>query len=256
MRNPANRIMTNQNDHTAPVGTLDQGPIVANGHDWKNGKNHPMTFKNPMAPRTLRFAVTALLPAALLAFTSCSSTPATGRVNEPTDPAAYANTADFGGEIVTDATATTATVVSVDHAKRLIVLKRADGSQVTCKAVPGAPGFDVVKTGDEVKVAVAEELAVFLGKNSVPASAGANSARLRVRLPGGTQAVATEVETLAYTARVMAINAWNDTVTLQLADGLTKTIHVSEAINLADVNVGDTVSVRATEAAVLVLEKP
>jgi hypothetical protein len=196
------------------------------------------------------------MPAALLAFTSCSSTPATGKVNEPANPAAYANATDFGGEIVTDSVSTTATVVSVDHAKRLVVLKRADGSQVTYKAAPGALGFDDIKAGDDVKVSVAEELAVFLGKNSVPASAGTNSARLRVRLPGGTQAVATEVATLAFTAKVMAINTWNYTVTLQLADGLTKTIHVREAINLADVNVGDNVSVRATEAAVLLLEKP
>jgi hypothetical protein len=149
-----------------------------------------------MAPRTVRFAVATLMPAALQAFTSCSSTPVTGKVNEPTNPAAYANATDFGGEIVTDATSTTVTVVSVDHAK------------------------------------------------------------LHVRLPGGTQAVAAESEILSYTAKVMAINAWNDTVTLQLADGLTKTIHVSEAVNLADANVGDDVSVRATEAIVLVLEKP
>ena len=177
-------------------------------------------------------------------------------MNEPTNPAAYTNATDFAGEIVTDAISTTATVVSVDHAKRLVVLKRADGSQVIYKAAPGAPGFDDIKAGDEVKVSVAEELAMFLRKNSVSASAGANSARLRVRLPDGTQAVATEVATLVFTARVTAINAWNDTVTLQLADGSTKTIRVSEAVNLADVNVEDNVSVRATEAAVLVLEKP
>jgi hypothetical protein len=215
-----------------------------------------MTFKKPTAHRTLKFAVTALMPAALLAFTSCSSTPATGKVNQPTNPAAYANATDFGGEIVTDAISTTATVVSVDHATRRVALKRADGSQVTYKAAPGAPGFDDLKAGDEVKVSMAEELAVFLGKNSVPAGVSTNSARLRVRLPGGTLAVATETELLAYTARVMAINAWNDTVTLQLADGTTKTIHVSEAVNLADANVGDNVSVRATEAIVVVLEKP
>lgn len=209
-----------------------------------------------MAPRTVRFAVATLMPAALLSFTSCSSTPATGKVNEPTNPAAYANATDFGGEIVTDAISTTATVVSVDHAKRLVVLKRADGSQVTYKAAPGALGFDVIKAGDEVKVSVVEELAVFLGKSSVPAGAGLNSAKLHVRLPDGTQAVAAESEILSYTAKVMAINAWNDTVTFQLADGLTKTIHVSEAVNLADAHVGDAVSVRATEAIVLVLEKP
>jgi len=45
-------------------------------------------------------------------------------------------------------------------------------------------------------------------------------------------------------------------VTLQLPGGLSKTIRVSEFVNLADVNVGDTVSVRASEAAVVRLEKP
>ena len=97
---------------------------------------------------------------------------------------------------MTDAVSTTATVISVDRAKRLVVLKRADGSTVTYKALPNAFAFDDIKAGDVVKVSVAEELAAFLGQNSVPASAGANTAKLRVRLPGGTQAVATEVGTL------------------------------------------------------------
>jgi hypothetical protein len=209
-----------------------------------------------MKKQILKLTVMLLMPAALLAFTSCSSTPATGNSNAPTNPAAFTNATDFGGEIVTDAISTTATVVSVDQAKRLVVLKRADGSQAAYKAAPNAFAFNDIKAGDVVKVSVAEELAMFLGKNSLPAGAGTNSARLRVRLPDGTQAVATEVATLVVTARVTAINAWNDSVTLRLADGSTKTIHVSEAVNLADVNVGDNVSVRATEAAVLVLEKP
>ena len=68
---------------------------------------------------------------------------------------------EFGGEVVTDAVSTTATVVSVDHVKRLVVLKRADGSSVTYKALPGALGFDVIQAGDKVKVSVAEELAVY-----------------------------------------------------------------------------------------------
>jgi len=209
-----------------------------------------MTFKKPIAPWVRKSAAVALM-----ALTSCSSAPTQGKVNEPTNPAAYANAADFGGEIVMDATTTTATVISVDRTKRLVVLKRADGSEVTCKAAVGAPGFDAINAGDVVKVSVAEELAVFLGRNSVPAGA-ANSAKLRVRLPSGVQAVAAETKFLQYTAKIMAINSWNYTVTLQLADGLTKTIQVSQAVNLADANVGDNVSVRATEAIVLLLEKP
>ena len=150
----------------------------------------------------------------------------------------------------------TATIVSVDQAKRLVVVKRADGRTVTYKATANAPGFDDLKAGDVVKASVAEELAVFLGKNSVSPSAGADSAKLHIKLPGGTQAVAAEVGTQVFTAKIIALDDWQDTVTLRLPDGLTKTIRVSEYVNLADVKVGDNVSVQATEAAVLLLEKP
>ena len=45
-------------------------------------------------------------------------------------------------------------------------------------------------------------------------------------------------------------------MTLQLPDGTTKTIKVGEAVNLADVSVGETVSVKSTQATLVVLEKP
>jgi hypothetical protein len=214
-----------------------------------------MTFKNLAVRPPFNFAAGMLLSAALLVLTSCSSPPVAWNSKTSFASSAYEAPADFGGEVVTDAISTTATVVSVDHTKRLVVLKRADGTTITYKALPGAPGFDVIHAGDLVKVSVAEELAVFLGRNSVPATAGADIARLRVRLPDGTQAAAAEVATLVYTGKIAAINDWDDTVTLQLPGGPTKTIKVSEFVNLADVSVGDSVSVKASEAAVLVLEK-
>src|SRR5450432_1268524 len=149
-----------------------------------------MTFKNPIVHRTLKLAVTALLPLALLA--ACSTKgPTTG--GTPVAPGTFADNSGFGGEIVTASSSTTATVVSVDRTKRLVVLKRADGSSVTYKAAPGAFGFDDIKAGDVVKVSVAEELAVFLGRNSVPASAAADTAKLHVKVPNHTEAVAAEV---------------------------------------------------------------
>ncbi len=156
---------------------------------------------------------------------------------------------------MTDAISTTATVVSVDHAQRLVELKRADGTTITYKALPDALGFDSIQAGDRVKVSVAEELAVYLGRNSLPASAGPGPLKLHVRLPDGTQAAAAEVATLVYTGKIAAINDWNDTVTLQLPGGLAKTIKVSEFVNLADASVGDIVLVKSSEAAVLSLEK-
>jgi hypothetical protein len=214
-----------------------------------------MTISFSTIVHARKLAVT--LPLAVALLTSCSSTPTPpANPGQPFSPSAYDSGSSFGGEIVTDAISTTATVVSVDHTKRLVVLKRADGSSVTYKALPNAFAFDDIKAGDLVKVSVAEELAVFLGQNSVPASASANAAKLRIRLPGGTQAVASEVGTVSFTAKITAIDDWNDAVTLQLPDGTSKTIKVSEVVNLADVSVGETVSVQSTEAAVVVLEKP
>ena len=194
-----------------------------------------------------------LLPTALMVLTSCSSPPVAWNSKDSFSPSAFQAPADFGGEVVTDTVSATATVVSVDHAGRLVELKRADGTAITYKALPGALGFESIQAGDQVKVSVAEELAVYLGRNSLPANAG--TVKLHVRLPDGTQAAAAEVATLVYTGKIAAINDWNDTVTLQLPGGLTKRIKVSEFVNLADVSVGDTVSVKSSEAAVLVLEK-
>jgi len=203
-----------------------------------------------------QLASRALLPAALLALASCSSPPAGWNAGTSFAPSAYANKPDFGGEVVTDSLCTTATVVSVDRDKRLVVLKRADGTTITYKALPRAPGFDVIQAGDQVKVSVAEELAVYLGRNSLPAGSDSDTVKLRVRLPDGTMAAAEAVGTLAYTGKIAAINDWEDTVSLELPGGQTKKIKVSEFVNLADFSVGDPVSVKCSEAAVLVLEKP
>jgi hypothetical protein len=207
-------------------------------------------------PAPLNYAVTALLPVALLILTSCSSPPPPANPGKPFSPAVYDTGSGFNGEVVTDSISRMATVVSVDDVKRLVELKRADGTTVTYKALPNAFAFGDIKAGDVVKVSVAEELAVFLGKGSIPPGTFADTAKLRVRMPGGAEAVATEVGVISFTARITAIDDWLDTVTLQLPDGTTKTINVSEAVNLADVSVGDAVSVKSTEAAVLALEKP
>lgn len=195
-----------------------------------------------------------LTPLIALALAGCASNP--GPAPKPFAASTYDSRSDFGGEIVTDSVSRTATVVSVDRVKRIVVLKRANGRLVTFKATPNAFAFDDIKPGDVVKVAVAEELAVFVGKSVPPNAAAADTAKLRVKLPNGTQAVAAEVGTLTFTAKIIAVNDWSDTATLQFPDGLTKTIRVSEAVNLADFSVGDTVSVQTTEAAVVLLEKP
>jgi hypothetical protein len=207
-------------------------------------------MKTTLKPALLAAALMGVIPFGNGCATN-SSTP-----SKPFSSSSYDARSDFGGETVTDGISRTATVIAVDRVKRLVVLKRANGSQVSFKALPNAFAFDEVKVGDVVKVTVTEQLAVFVGRNNLPAGASADTAKLRVRLPGGTQAVAAEVGTLTFTARIIALDNWNDAATLQLADGTSKTIRVSEAVNLADFSVGDSVTVQATESTVVLLEKP
>ena len=70
-------------------------------------------------------------------------------------------------------------------------------------------------------------------------------------MPGGRN-----VDILSFTARITAINAWLNQVTLQLANGQTRTVGVPASVNLANVNVGDMVAVHITETTTLLLERP
>ena len=167
-----------------------------------------------------------------------------------------ANVGEFGGEVLTETSSVTTTVVSVNPVERLVVLKLPEGGTNIYQATPQAQGLKLLKLGDRIRLSVAEELAVFPGTNGVPSTIGPEVAtRLRARLPKDTEAIATEVVTLNFVGQIAALDDWNNTVTFALPAGL-KTIHVSEYVNLGDVNVGDSVSVRSVKAAALELDNP
>ncbi len=195
-----------------------------------------------------QLAALAALVVALVGLTACSTTP---EYPDNTSP-----NSGQGGDVSTAATTRTATVVSVDRVKRLVVLKREDGTDVTYKALPNAFAFDEVKAGDTVKVSVSEEMAFYIGKGNMPPNLGLNTAKLHAHLPGNTQAFDAEVGTLVYSGKIINVDDWNNAVTIKAKDGTTKTIQVGEAVNLADVSVGDHVYLQATESALLLLEKP
>jgi hypothetical protein len=200
----------------------------------------------------------AFLPAALIGFTSCSSSkPApVSRSSFVSPGAAAANVDEFGGEVITETSSVPATVISVDPANRQVVLQRADGGTNTFQTTPAASGFKRLKPGNRVRLTVAEELTVYVGANGVPTNAvPAVATRLRSRLPRGTQVIATEVVTSDFIGGIAALDDWNDTVTLVLPAG-PKTIPVNESVNLGDLKVGDSVSVRSIKAATIELDKP
>ena len=192
---------------------------------------------------------TSALSVVLLAVAGCSTGPV---YPDNTNP----NAGQQGGDIVTAGSQVTATIVSVDHAKRLVVVRREDGTEATYKAAPNAFAYNDIKAGDVVKISVAEELAFFIGKHNAPPNPGTNTAHLHVNIPGSTQALVAEADTLMIHGKITNVDDWQDAVTIKASDGRTKTIRVGEAVDLSTVAVGDVVWVQGTEATVVLLEKP
>ena len=198
-----------------------------------------------------KWSVVALAPAAMLIWTSCSSTskqPAASSENSTT------NTDDLRGAIVLDAVSATVTVKSVDTADRTVVLQRPDGSQVTYKCGPEVRNFDQIKAGDQVTVTAAEEVALSLTPGGVAPTAG--QATVMVRSPLGDKPAGRIIKTAGFIARVVSVDDSSGHVTLQLVTGEKRTIKVGPNVNLANVKPGDDVGVQLTEAIAISVSAP
>ena len=134
------------------------------------------------------------------------------------------------------------------------MLQHPDGSLSTYQCGPDVRNFNQIKVGDQVTATVAESLAIGLMKGgNVPTGTGTSSAMVRAlwAKPGGRI-----VDSVGFIAKVVSVNAMKREVTLQTADGQTKTVKVSSDINLANVNPGDDVGVRATRAIAIAVTPP
>ncbi len=205
-----------------------------------------------MKKTTLKLTAALALPALTLVLASCSSTPkdqtAVGSDNPMASP-----TVDRG-RVVLDAVTVTATVQSVNAADRTVTLQLPDGSTNTFECGPEVRNFDQIKVGDQVTATEASELAVALVKGGVPPVAG--TATAVVRAPLGAKPSGRIVDTVAFTAKVVSVNAMKREVTLQMPDGQNKTVKVGPDINLANVNPGDGVGVRLTRAFAISVTAP
>jgi hypothetical protein len=192
-----------------------------------------------MKDKTLKLAAMMAVPMALLALSSCSST----------------STADsLRGGVVVDSVTATATVVSINADDRTVVLRRGDGNDTTYTCGPEVRNFNQIAVGDQVNATVAEELALILVKGGMAPVMAQTTAVIRAPLgakPGGKV-----LDTVSFTARVVALDATQRSVTLQMADGRSKTVKVAPDINLANVSPGDDVGVRLTQAVMITVAKP
>jgi Cu/Ag efflux protein CusF len=160
--------------------------------------------------------------------------------------------APVSGTVASAAVQLTATVVEIDHKKREVTLKAADGREETFVVDEAAKNLDQVKKGDVLVVTYAEALAYEVkkpGAGSTGITAGAAVAKPGEK-PAGVVARETKV-----TVTITAIDEKAPTVTFKGPQGNTRTIKVKDPAKLKDVKVGDQVEITYTQALALTVEK-
>jgi hypothetical protein len=203
---------------------------------------------------TPKFTALALLPAAVIAFTSCSSTPQ--RCSNPQGETTTTTSHQPGvpGGVRVETFKETATVTGIDPATRNVTLVTKDGAKTTVKAGPEVANFAQIEVGDQIKATVTEELMMFVPRPGESTGAGAASVVALVPLgekPGGLMA-----DTMEFTAKVKSVDLKHHRATLQFPDGTSKTFNVRPDVELTKETVGTDVVIRTTEAIAVSVEKP
>ena len=210
------------------------------------------TRKYFMKTKMIKSTALTLLPAAMLAFTSCSSI----HTPPPPDERGTMISAQPGvpGGVRVETYKTTATVTDIDAVNRKVTLLGPEGAKTTFKAGPEVVNFDQIRVGDHVKATVAAELAVFLRKNGEPATDGGAAAVALA--PVGAKPGVMMANTVEVTAKVTAIDLKHHKATLLFPDGHSQTFKVRKDVDLARQSVGQEVVIRMTEAMAVTVEKP
>lgn len=158
------------------------------------------------------------------------------------------------GGIVANTMTRTFVVASIQAEQREVVLRDENGELTTCVCGSDIRNFDQLRVGDRVEVTLAEELAIVLIKDELAPAAG--QATVLVRSPAGAKPGGQVVNTAGFVAQVEAVDISKRLVTLQMPDGRNKTVKVGDSVSLANVQRGDTVGVRLTEALMITVSEP
>jgi len=143
------------------------------------------------------------------------------------------------GGIAVESTKDAAIVQSIDAGARTIVVQYpADATRATYRVGPKVSDFDRIKAGDKVEATMAQELTVYVLKNGQLPVAG-----------GPPRAVKSD-------ARVLMVDPSYRLLTLQYPNGRNETFKVGLDVKLLEMEAGDDVVIRTSEAVALEVEKP
>ena len=132
------------------------------------------------------------------------------------------------------------TVATIDHAKRVVNIKTADGKFETIDVPAGATRFDEVKVGDKVSITYNNNVSARLkppGEAAVDTGSSSTTAGQQAR-PGGTTAVQKTM-----TVTVDAIDKNASSMTFSGPNGWKYSRHVVDPAVFDKVKVGDKVDI-------------
>jgi hypothetical protein len=132
------------------------------------------------------------------------------------------------------------TVATIDHEKRTVNIKKADGSFETVDVPPSAKRFDELKVGDKVSVTYNNNVSARLkppGEAPVNTQTGTSTAGQGER-PGGTASVQRTM-----TATVDSIDKNASAITFVGPNGWKYTRHIVDPTVLDKVKVGDKIDI-------------
>ena len=132
------------------------------------------------------------------------------------------------------------TVETIDHGKRIVNIKTADGKFQAVDVPPSAKRFDELKVGDKVSVTYNNNVSVRLkppGEPAVDTGSKTSTMGQEVR-PGGTTAVQRTM-----TAHVDSIDKSTSSMTFVGPNGWKYSRHVVDPAVLEKVKIGDAVDV-------------
>jgi hypothetical protein len=190
------------------------------------------------------------IPALMLAFVGYAQEPSA------TAEAEVEATAKSGakGAIEVGAITATSKVIKVDPSKRTVTLTNEAGETNTYKVGKNVRNFDEIKVGDLVKATLLESVAVTVSKSGATPAAGAGGF-VAVAPKGATPGVVM-TKTRQITAKIVSVDPQARTVTVEGPMGGKPTIKVGPNVNLGELQAGDDVTLRVTDALAIRAEKP
>lgn len=158
------------------------------------------------------------------------------------------------GVLVVETIQTQATVTAIDASNRMLTLKPKRGRAKSFKVGEHVVNFEQIRVGDEVHATVIEELAVTLISGGAPI--GTEAAAAVGLAPEGDKPAVIMADTIETTAKVVAIDGHEHTVTLEFEDGSIEEINVPKHRDLSKVGLGDAVRIQLTEALAIAVVRP